>query len=133
MTSASSAPRTLLPLLAIVAGVACVQGACSLRSLDYLGNGHGQGGAKADAWEAQEAAQFDAGATLPTDGGDVALIGQDGQDSSGTNMVTDTNTNTSRDASAGADQDGQDSSGARLTRMRILTPGRGSSPTAPTA
>lgn len=45
MISASSAARTLLSVLAIVAGVAGPQGACSLRSLAYLGNGHGQDGA----------------------------------------------------------------------------------------
>ena len=49
MISASNARRTLLPILAIVAGGACVQGACSLRSLDYLGNAHGHGGAMMDS------------------------------------------------------------------------------------
>jgi hypothetical protein len=48
MVSAASAPRTLLAVLAVlvmVAGVAGPQVACSLRSLDHLGNGHGQDGA----------------------------------------------------------------------------------------
>jgi hypothetical protein len=70
---------------------------------------------QAGAWGSQEAGQFDAGATdqaLATDGADVALVGQDGQDSSGTSMVPDTNTNTSRDASTGAEEVGQLDSGA---------------------
>ena len=49
MTSASSAPRTLSPILAVLAGLVCVQGACSLRSLDYLKNGHRQDGAARDS------------------------------------------------------------------------------------
>jgi len=49
MTSASTAPQTLLPILAVMAGLACVHGACSLRSLDYLKNGHKQDGAVMDS------------------------------------------------------------------------------------
>ena len=56
MISAAGSSRTLLTILAIVAGVACVEGACSLRSLDYLGNGHGQGGATADSAKSDDSA-----------------------------------------------------------------------------
>ena len=73
MISASSARRTLLPILAIVAGVACVQGACRLRSLDYLGNGHGQDGAMMDSAKRD----VDAPSTPSFDTAIVEVFGQD--------------------------------------------------------
>jgi hypothetical protein len=39
MTSAPTATRRLSPFVAVMAGLVCVQTACSLRSLDYLQNG----------------------------------------------------------------------------------------------
>ncbi len=86
MISASSAPRTLLPILAIVAGVACVQAACSLRSLDYLGNGHGQGGAMMDS--AMDSAKRDVAAP-GTPSPDTAIVDVFGQDTLAENGVGD--------------------------------------------
>jgi hypothetical protein len=48
MTFGSTAPRNFSPILAVLAGLVCVQGACSLRSVDYLKNGHRQDGAARD-------------------------------------------------------------------------------------
>ena len=39
MTSAPTGTRRLSPFVAVMAGLVCVQAACSLRSLDYLQNG----------------------------------------------------------------------------------------------
>lgn len=49
MTFASTAPRRFLPIFGVLVGLVCVQGACSLRSLDYLKNGHRQDGAARDS------------------------------------------------------------------------------------
>jgi hypothetical protein len=43
-----AAPQTLSRVIAALAGLACVQGACSLSSLDYLQNGPRQDGAVSD-------------------------------------------------------------------------------------
>jgi hypothetical protein len=63
MTFASTDPRSFSPILAVLAGLVCVQGACSLRSLDYLKNGHRQDGAARDSGgipSSPDAASFDA-------------------------------------------------------------------------
>lgn len=49
--SQSSPWRALSCALAVMAGLLCAQGACSLRSLDYLKNGHKQDGAMMDRAE----------------------------------------------------------------------------------
>jgi hypothetical protein len=49
MTTASTAPRSFSPIFGVLAGLVCFQGACSLRSLDYLENGHRQDGAARDS------------------------------------------------------------------------------------
>jgi len=48
MTTTPTAPRIILPIFAVLAGLACLQGACSLGSLEYLKNGHKQDGAVRD-------------------------------------------------------------------------------------
>jgi hypothetical protein len=73
MISASTAPQTLLPIFAIMAGLACVHGACSLRSLDYLKNGHKQDGAVMDS------AEMDV-ADLSTPSLDTAIVDMLSQD-----------------------------------------------------
>ena len=45
MTSAPTATRRLSPFVAVMAGLVCVQAACSLKSLDYLQNGNRRDGA----------------------------------------------------------------------------------------
>lgn len=67
MTSMASAPRTLSYILAMLAGLACVQVGCDPSSLDYLENGHRQDGdvndipdASATNAQSADAAIFDA-------------------------------------------------------------------------
>jgi hypothetical protein len=55
MLSASTAPRTFSPILTVLVGLVCVQGACGLTSLDYLKNGHKQDGAVRDGAETDTA------------------------------------------------------------------------------
>ena len=49
MTFASATPRSFLPIFSLLTGLLCFQGACSLRSLDYLKNGPKQDGAARDS------------------------------------------------------------------------------------
>ena len=55
MTSAATVPRALSRVFAVLVGLACVQGACGLTSLDYLKNGHKQDGAVRDGAETDAA------------------------------------------------------------------------------
>ena len=106
MLSASSAPRTLLPILAIMAGVPCIHGACSLRSLDYLGNGHGQDGALMDS----DAADPGTGGMLAT--GDAASGGAIGSGGTGGGATTSQGGSFSTGgASGGSGKDGAMASG----------------------
>jgi hypothetical protein len=56
MTIASTTPRSFSHILAMLAGLACFQGACSLRSIEYLKNGQKQDGAARDSVGADAAA-----------------------------------------------------------------------------
>jgi hypothetical protein len=49
MSPSPNAPRNLWPVFAVLASLVCAGGACSLRSLDYLKNGHRQDGAARDS------------------------------------------------------------------------------------